>query len=748
MHQQIPITRDLVLVGGGHAHALVLQQWAMAPLPGVQVTLINPHPKAPYTGMLPGFVAGHYTRDELDIDLVRLARKANARLIFDTAIGLDTDQRRVRLLSRPDISYDTLSLDIGITSKRPLEADAGQAIITAKPLGPFARVWAQFLERLRSDAITPSVVLVGAGLAGAELALAMSHRLRTAGHEETKITLLESGHEPLRDLGNMARRRVLKALAENEIELRCGAEIAAISRDHVALKRASEKLPANLVISTAGAQPYAWLQDTGLPLEHGYVAVDKTLRVLGHSEIFAVGDCAHLSHAPRPTAGVFAVRQAPILFNNLRAHLSGGDVRAYAPQKSYLKLTSLGEKSAVSDKWGIGASGRWVWRLKDRIDQAFMQPFRDVTQMPAAARPARMAHGVEDWLDQFANPCGGCGAKVGRAPLIQGLAGDASEAASAEDLDLDDAAIVLHADRTDVFSTDHLRAFTSDAYLLAKITAIHALGDIWAMGARPHTALSQLILPPLSDRKQAEMIAQIRAGANEVFSACKTQIIGGHTSNGAELTIGFTLMGTAEQAPVTLTGAKPGDVLVLTKPIGTGVLLAAEMQQHIDGDDYKAAIDSMCRLQDRASHLLAGSASAMTDVTGFGLAGHLQNLIDASATGARLKLDTVPVLPGAEALAEVGIRSTLWPQNIKLRDHMRLPASPRADLLFDPQTCGGLLASIPAGKIDAVLADFEENGRTGLADRDDHTRARTRGTCRLRPSQDPAPDAPIFTGPR
>ena len=116
MQAALPLTRDLVLVGGGHTHALVLRKWGMAPLPGARVTLINPGPSAPYTGMLPGFIAGHYQRDDLDIDLVRLARFAGARLVLEPAIGIDRHARQVLFKNRPPISFDVLSIDVGITS--------------------------------------------------------------------------------------------------------------------------------------------------------------------------------------------------------------------------------------------------------------------------------------------------------------------------------------------------------------------------------------------------------------------------------------------------------------------------------------------------------------------------------------------------------------------------------------------------------------------------------------------------------
>ncbi|MEL6826603.1 MAG: selenide, water dikinase SelD [Pseudomonadota bacterium] len=685
----VPITRDLVLLGGGHTHALVLRKWAMDPLAGVQVTLVNPDVKAPYTGMLPGFVAGHYSRDELDIDLVRLARRAGARLIVDRAVGIDTGRKRVHLANRPDILYDTLSFDVGISSHVPTSEPGHPAIIPAKPLGPFADKWSALIERSISGGPPAKVGILGGGVAGVELALAMAHRLEAVSAGAPCVQIIESGDTLLRELNASARRSLISELAKAGIQIDLQANMSALSAD------------IDFIVSAAGAAPHAWIAETGLSLEAGYIEVDKYLRSTNTPDVFAAGDCAHLSDAPRPKAGVFAVRQAPALFHNLRAQLSGGDFTSYAPQDAYLKLISLGRTSAVTDKWGIGLSGDWVWRWKNRIDQAFMRQFQEPDSMPSPKRPHDMALGATELLEQQEKACGACGAKVAQTFLTDGL----SDAGLAEPPE--DAAIIQTDTGFEVFTTDHLRAFNPDPYTLARIAAVHALGDIWAMGGRPKTVLSQLILPPLAPAKQSAMIAEITAGANAVFAACDTQISGGHSSNGTELTIGFSISASLRDAPITQSGAEPGNVLILTKPIGTGVLLAAEMRQLADGGDVQAALTSMCRLQDQAAALLAQKATAMTDVTGFGLAGHLLNILTASGVAAALDISSIPTLSGASFLSGEGVRSTLWLDNARHAAAFIDAEAETTSLLFDPQTGGGLLAAIPEESLPDMLQQFE-----------------------------------------
>lgn len=698
-NRPLPITRDLVLLGGGHAHALVLKKWAMAPLPGAQITLVNPDAKAPYTGMLPGFVAGHYGRTDLDIDMVRLARQAGARLIIDRAIGIDTDAKTVQLNSRPDICYDTLSIDIGITSALMDLPGASDHLVPAKPLGQFASAWTTLIEDAQVKRRAVNIIVIGAGVAGVELALAMHHRLRELGISG-RVSLIEAERSILREASAGARRKLLSELDRAEIEILTETAVNAFTKEGVCHGPKAAIVPADFIVSAAGATPHGWLSETSLDLEAGYVEVAPTLRSTNTPHVFAAGDCAHLTHAPRPKAGVFAVRQAPVLFENLCADLADRTYRTFNPQKSYLKLISTGRKSAITDKWGIALSGKRVWRLKDRIDQSFMDQFRHPSNMTAEGLPARRAAGLDELFDAHTHQCGACGAKVAQDVLEKGLD-------TLLDGSLEDAAIIQHGETIQVFSTDHLRAFNQDPYMLAKVAAIHALGDIWAMGATPDAVLAHIVLPPLSPEKQAQMMREIMAGAGDVFSACDTKISGGHTSSGAELTIGFSIAGKLDHAPITQSGASPGDCLVLTKPIGTGVLLAAEMRQLADGDHYQAALVSMTRLQSEASRLLREHASALTDVTGFGLAGHLLNILNASGVAARLSLADVPVLDGAISLASQGVRSTFWSSNAQRAEQMTLTTSPRTDLLFDPQTCGGLLAAVPAAKAPQLFAAFE-----------------------------------------
>ena len=707
MQSDLPLTRDLVLVGGGHAHALVLRKWGMDPLPGARLTVINPGPTAPYTGMLPGHIAGHYGRDELEIDLMRLCRHAGARLILGAATGIDRAARAFTVEGHGAVAYDVASIDIGITAKMDLPGFA-QYAVGAKPLDVYAARWRDFLAAVKAGEQPPEVAVIGGGVAGCELAMAMAFALRQAGVQPA-VTVVEHGP----DLSGMAPRTaamVRRQMAKLGVALALDATVTRIT-DRQVILAGGPPIPAALCVGAAGAVPHGWLAQTALPLHEGFIRVGADLGVVDDDALFAVGDCAHMEATPRPKAGVFAVRAAPVLHDNLRAALSGGARRAFKPQKHYLKLVSLGGKSAVAERNGLALGGALLWQWKDRIDRKFMDQLDDLPEMKGKALSVPTASGVEEAL--AGKPlCGGCGAKVGGAVLgdllakVQGpISGDVVTGAG------DDAAVLRQpGGGFQVMSTDHLRGFIEDPALMTRIAAVHALGDVWAMGAKPQVALSSIILPRMSPALQARTLREIAAAAQDVMAAAGAQIVGGHTTMGAELTIGFTVTGTREDMPIGVGGAQPGDVLMLTRPIGSGVILAGHMAGSAPGRVVAKALGLMATPQARETAIL-GAAHAMTDVTGFGLAGHVQAICRASGLAAELWGAAVPLYPGAQALSDRGVASSLLPVN--QADAPIEAAGPVNPLFHDPQTAGGLLAALPKAAAEAAQARLEAEGLTG-----------------------------------
>ncbi len=701
-----PQIRDLVLIGGGHAHALVLRMWGMDPLPGTRVTVINPDPVAPYTGMLPGLIAGHYRRDDLMIDLVRLARFAGARVILDRVTGIDLQARRIHLVGRPPVPYDLAAIDVGITSDLPSLPGAAEHSVAAKPLGRYAEAWEAFVAKAPAQA---RVVILGAGLGGVELALASAHRLGAGA----VVTLLDQAGAFLPALAPAARRALEARIKAAGVNLRLGVRVVQVLATSVVLE-GGEEIGSDFTLTATGARPHGWLAETGLRHEGGFLVTDAELRT-SDPLVFASGDCAGIAGDPRPKAGVFAVRAAKVLNANLRAELSGTPLRRFRPQGDYLKLISLGEKAAVAEKWGVALSGQRFWTLKDRIDRAFMDKFGDYPAMAVRKVPATATEGLAAHLG--GRPlCGGCGAKLGPGVLSSALAAVPSPArAEVRSGPGDDAAVLAMGAGFQVLTTDHLRAFCHDPRLMARLGAIHALGDVWAMGAAPQVALAQVTLPPLGPELQARMLSEVMDEATSVFRAAGADVVGGHSTEGAELTIGFTVTGVADRV-IGKGGALAGDALVLTKPIGSGTILAAEMALTrvpgvMLGEVWADCIAQMSVSQGTAAAILAPVARAMTDVTGFGLAGHLLEMLEASGVAARLQADWIPVMAGAQDLGRVGVGSSLQPANLAAVSwRLTTPAPLWDDLLVDPQTCGGLLASVPADRAAGLVAQLQAAG--------------------------------------
>ncbi|MDA5555741.1 selenide, water dikinase SelD [Shimia sp. MMG029] len=706
------LTRDLVLVGGGHAHALMLRMWGMAPVAGVRVTLINPGPTAPYSGMLPGHIAGHYSREALDIDLVRLAQWAGVRLINGAATAIDPVARVVTvedaILGAREIAYDVASLDVGLHAVTSHIAGFAKYGVGAKPLGVYADRWAGFLKQVEMGQAEGQVAVIGGGVAGSELAMAMAHKLRSMGKRDG-VTLIETSAA----LGNGvpgADRALRAEMAELGVRVRLNAKVSQVRAHAVALKGAVE-VASEFTVATAGGFAHSWLAASGLPCDDdGFVHVDDRLVVEGHEGLFAVGDCAHLLASPRPKAGVFAVRAAPVLLANIRAALTGSAYESFRPQGDYLKLISLGGKEAMAAKWGRVLRGPAVmlWRMKDGIDQKFMRQFEDLPQMakPEAAEWVADGGPTQD-DDQML--CGGCGAKVAPGQLATAL--DALPDRRRTDVlsgPGDDAAVLEIGGVRQVISVDHLRGFVTDPAVMARIAAVHALGDVWAMGAAAQSALLSVTLPRMTPALQARAMTEILQATSDVVQGAGAEIVGGHSTMGAELSLGLTVTGLAEGAPITVAGAQEGDRLILTRPIGSGTILAAMMQGKARGADVAALLSQMAQPQGDAAAILRG-AHAMTDVTGFGLAGHLMAICRASDVAAALDLAAVPFYAGAEALAEAGHRSTIYADNAA---HAPVfgPESARAALLHDPQTAGGLLAAVQPEEAAGLVVQLRALG--------------------------------------
>jgi len=706
-----PVFKDLVLVGGGHSHALVLRKWAMNRLPGVRITLISPQVMTPYSGMLPGLIAGHYHFEQTHIDLVKLSLWANIRFIQEKLTGIDPEARILQLENYPDIEFDVVSFDIGSTPDQRING-ASEFTTPVKPISEFYSRW-QFIQQQAQQKQIKSLAVVGGGAGSIEVILAMAFQLQSSGLS-LNYHFVTAADRILPNYNRIVRHRVIKQLNQYRIIVHTSSRVDKVERNVIHCRN-KQSIHADEIIWCTQAAGSSWLKQSPLECtDVGFIKVRQTLQALHHDHVFAAGDIAEMIETPRPKAGVFAVRQAPALFHNMRALLLNQPLSEYKPQDDFLSLLALGEKTAAGSKYFLSFYGDWAWHWKDRIDRQFMEKFHHLPElsMPEQNRvnPKLIADDEKTEQHDPAKRCAGCGGKIGASLLQQVL----EEVLGNNAYDPKDAVQINQNDEIIFQSVDTIKSPFQDAWLFGQIAVNHALSDLHAMNLAPDSVQLLITLPYAGQTIQKRQLKLLIQGIVTQLEKLQCRLLGGHTSEASELSIGIVANGTVKESIFHKHGLEPGDKLVLSKPLGTGVILAAAMQNQCDGKTYNAALESMLKANDHAARLLSKlDVKSCTDVTGFGLAGHLQELCLASSCTARLQLNTIPLLPGVEPLAEKKIKSSLYSQNKKtmaaIKADKSICSSAKFDLLFDPQTSGGLLAGIPAETYKKLDSKFHQS---------------------------------------
>ncbi len=725
METQQSIHQELVLIGGGHSHAIALRNFAMNPLPGVRITLISEQSNTPYSGMLPGHVAGHYTYEDCHIDLRLVTQAAQAQLYVDRAVGLDLERNRVICAQHPPVRFDALSIDIGSTPELPDVPGILDYSVPVKPWRFFLQQWQQVIAQVQQHPEQPiSIGVVGGGAGGVELVLTIQHQL---------LKILEAAAQPLSNLtmhlfhrgtrvmtGHNARirDRFHQILTNQGINLYLKETVLQVGESKI-LCESGLQVECNPIFWVTRASAPHWPRQSGIATDdRGFIQVGPTLQSLSHPHVFAAGDIAAMVMSPRPKAGVFAVRQGKPLAENLRRFLRGEFLQTYKPQSRFLSLISTGDRKAIMS-WGslpLGNESAWLWRWKDSIDRKFMDQFREFPTMPPVSSEA----GSEP-----APPmqCAGCGSKVGSSVLEQTLSRLRQDYPPIRQDILvglsgaDDAAVVeVPYDQVMVHTLDYFRSLINDPFVLGQICAHHSLSDLFAMGATPQSALAIATLPYGTDAVLSETLYHLLAGATQVLQQAGAELVGGHTTEGSELALGLACNGLAYRNRIlSKQGIQPDQVLILTKPLGSGLIFAAAMRQKARDIRIDEAIQVMLQSNQAAAQcFIEHQATACTDITGFGLFGHLSEMLRSSSVQVQLDVDSIPLMTGVPEILAQNIHSSLYPQNLKagnwVENKAQAQTHPRWPILFDPQTSGGLLAAVPQGKANICLKRLHQLG--------------------------------------
>ncbi|MGQ4648998.1 selenide, water dikinase SelD [Lyngbya aestuarii] len=745
-------TKDLVLIGGGHSHAIALKKFGMQPLPEVRLTLITNVSETPYSGMLPGYVAGLYNFDQCHIDLRPLANFAQARIYVDRAIGLDLENNRVICANRPPVPFDLLSIDIGSTPAALTVPGAATYTIPVKPISQFLTYWREVTQEVTQFPHKKiRLAVVGGGAGGVELTLAVQahlHRIYRQAQQPSQnleIHLFQRGASLLPERHPWVGQSLQQILQRRGVKLHLRENVSAVQAlaDEPKANASTPKMvqcQSGLIVecdrvfwvTQASAAP--WLRQSGLATDaRGFIEVSDTLQSISHPQLFAAGDVATMVNHPRPKAGVFAVRQGQPLFDNLRRALLGKSLKSFVPQREFLILIGTGNRQALASRswFGLGPNPL-LWRWKDYIDRKFMEQFNNLaSEMESQGdRGDKVLSSPSSDISDTAETlmrCGGCGAKVGSFVLervLHRIRQENPDGIEREDILIgldapDDAAVIsVPVGQVMVQTIDYFRSLLDDPFLLGQITANHCLSDIFAMGAQAQSVLAIATIPYAAPAKLEDTLYQLLSGATKVLNQAQAVLIGGHTTEGAELAFGLSCNGlVVPEQLLRKGGIKPGHVLILTKALGTGILFAADMRLKAKGRWIEPAIESMLLSnQAAATCLRQHQASACTDVTGFGLLGHLREMVLASQVAVELNLAAIPVLEGVMETLQQGIFSSLYPANLRLSDSIvnksQVSVHPLYPLLFDPQTSGGLLASIPADQANSCLIALKNLGYT------------------------------------
>jgi selenide,water dikinase len=730
-----PIVSDLVLLGGGHANIQVLKMLAMNPIGGLRITLISDQTHSPYSGMIPGYLAGYYSYEECHFDLRRICEELGQRFIKANIIGIDPQRKKIRLENRPEVGYDCASINVGIApqSLENTSDEAAAKLIPLKPISRFIAHWDRLIADLKAYKGRESlqIAVVGAGASGVEISIILK-MLIDQHNWNAEVSLIHQHEYLVSAKDHSAQKKLAKTLKELNIKVFKNTQALKERENGLALKDEQGLIQTKdfyrVLTATQAAAPQ-WFKDSDLPVSpDGFVKVNKNLLVENEHDLFAAGDCIHFSPSPLKKAGVYAVRQGRVLEHNIRAFFTGKTaLKTFHPKKNVLSLITIGERKALVHQ-DSASMLRWMWpsllwTVKDGIDRRFMKRFQAKT---FSGKPRHFDKTMplpkttlipEDWES---NTCGGCGSKLAASTLTLSL--------NKLDIPNDDAVLLGVKDGEDcaltrlsehtlcLQSIDQFRSFISDPYLLGQIAAQHALSDIYAMGGIAKTAQVGLTLGAANKKIQQEDIFQLMSGVLDILTKSAASLVGGHTGEGAELAISLAVQG--EVAPDQVLRkqlTQPGNKLILTKPIGTGAIFAANMLAQANGKLVDQALSSMLQSNKTAMEIIKSfSVSGCTDVTGFGLLGHAFEMMgnNTGQVGVKIDYQAIPLFDGVGELFAKGYYASIAEENYRSLsailgadvNNQKFPA------LFDPQTSGGLLFSVQSDQADSCLKALHQNG--------------------------------------
>ncbi len=677
--------------------------------PAGMITLVNKSSTTIYSGMFPGVIAGKYKIDEILIDLRNLASKAGVSFVMAEIEGIDLKKKNLLLSGRPEIEYSLLSMNIGTKTNFNSKSEIAWDKDLAVPIKPFSESYKFIVDQdiHKDNSSAKPFVIIGGGFAGIEIAFS----LRKRWPERSIILKVKSRRKFSKNL--------LKKLKDLKIQI---------------IKKDPSVLYPTLICT--GNKSFEWIKDSGFPIdENGRILTKKTLQVLNYPGLFAVGDCGVIKDHPRPSSGVWAVRSAKPLAKNLERISKGLKLKEWKPQRKAIQLLDINYinmKSKAFISWGEVIIGPFDFlsRLKESIDKKFVSKFHFIQDI-----------NTEMLAEKEMIKCRGCAAKLPFTPLSSALKKlDLIESPKDDSIDIG----ILNSCKTLIQSVDGFPSLISDTWLNGRLLAFHSCSDIWACGGSVISAQSVVKLPSLPNDLQQELLFQVLEGINSALSIQGAKLIGGHTLESRKtskepFSLGIegslTVNGVIDDKKYFWSkgGMKKGDQILISRSLGTGIIFSAFMNSQVK----PYVLDSVLKEMNKSQHYLVDFiyqltninsnskiVNACTDITGFGLLGHLSEMLE-STNSDRLKmnieplkiileLDHIPIYDGVKELLEKGYESTLASSNQVFLKNIDGDKNLRFELvsndfvpnkslynamlkiLVDPQTCGPLVVSCPS----------------------------------------------------
>ena len=675
------ITKQLILIGGGHANVQVLKKLCENSIKGLHTILISEHFEATYSGMTPGFINEDFSKEEISIDLQRLCFNAGATFIRDKVTRLDTNNKELQLQNFPPINYDLLSINTGsISNTKKINIKNSSNCFFVKPISSLVKNLSQIDQILKKN--KNKIVIIGGGVASFELAFSLKRRYESP----LEITILEKKILNEKNL-NKKTKNNLKKIAGNLSIIEYEGEVISISEKYLTLNN-GDKIDYDLSLVSTGASIETWLLESNLIKdEKGFIKVNNNLLSINEKNIFVTGDACSIENKPKPKSGVMAVRQGEILKENIFLKLIGKNLIKFKPQKNWLYLIGTYKNYALLNYFFLSFHSRWCWKLKVWIDKDFINKFKFTNNQQMTKRNFE--------LENFENTkmyCQGCGSKVSKNTLISYIK------KTSDNIYLKDSSIVNNKSLQILQSIDHIKLFSSlNPFEFGRISYLHSQNDILAAGGEVKSLSVSLSVPFSENSVEKFYLEYFMEGIK--FEADKNNCVisSGHSYQSQEPGITLTLNGEIA-SNVSKDSAKKGDLIYLSKPLGTGYLIAAYFNNSeiLSGCDFEKILNNLKKENLFAVNSAIDSGSqTMTDISGFGLSSHLTDICLSSNLSSELTLSHEILINSNTDLLKM-FQSTGFKNNYESsREYIKISLNhPLKNILFDPQTNGPMLIAI------------------------------------------------------